>query len=639
MLTQTMLINTDKLRVLLDQYSSIEQSPLLLPLWDCQQSCSLLINQEQLITLNEELQTAPNVINIGQYAQTSFATDKVIVAVPCFNGETALQITVPSLLAQNYPNVDILLVNDGSTDKSLHVMQELAKQSSNIDVLDLPRGNASITRNTILNQLSDYDFLCWCDCGDQLLPEAVWELIYQAKLRQLSGNRKIVVLPTRQICHANDRKYTAKQPSLGKGTHALKRHLTFLNPFSLHQGGIISKDAISAVLANEGPMYELNQQNGPDFLAGTKLLSQDVEIITLEKVLAIYNIEENTTELGSAENKVIARYPDFVKGMENQIRYFDTYLGNETFKNNAIGSHFFRRANMLFEAGSTELAKQAMASAIKFTPWASRVNELASICDNVDQIIRLFEIFDSSDCPYLELTFFNSTLVLHKKITILRRLLTHGEYENRLLEKALALITQHGVNTFFDLGASVGLYGAIIANNTSVDVIHAYEPTPAHFDLLIRTIQKNGLQEKMYAYKQGVSDRCSEMQLAVAEAFGGANRLVENALPGTSVDLPELHGLSNIIHYDQVTTVEVVSLDEKHKNTNEIIYLKIDIEGHELQALDGASKLLTNNKCIIQVEVAPNAQLQMRQFMTQKGFIFLDTINRDMFFCDKNLIS
>jgi len=106
------------------------------------------------------------------------------------------------------------------------------------------------TRNLILQNAKGYDFLCWCDCGDQLLPNAILTLVNAAKQKQANGIMKIIALPLKEVKYPNGKSEILKQESLGSGLGALKSHLTFLNPFCLHLGGLISREAISAVLKN-----------------------------------------------------------------------------------------------------------------------------------------------------------------------------------------------------------------------------------------------------------------------------------------------------------------------------------------------------------------------------------------------------
>ena len=609
----------------------------LLPLWQSPLKVAIWANTEERRQLEQLVLTHSRDSDVTLTGQL-VSLPRILVAVPCFNGEAQLQVTVPSLLNQSLPAAGIILANDGSTDNSLAVMQSFASQHPQIQIIDLPRGNATKTRNQILSDLPGYDFLCWCDCGDELLPEALWQLVNNALVEQLSGNPKIVILPQREMRFADGRRIINKQPSLGSGLAALKRHLTFLNPFSLHQGGIMSRQALEAVLTHEDHMYDTNQQNGPDFLAGTKLLAYGAKVITLEQVLAIYHIEEQTSELGGHHHKVIARYPDFVAGMSNQARFFDQFVGHDTFKHNAIGSHYFRRAQMLEKAGDSKLADDARRRANELTPWAARVAELAKVCESTDQIVRLYDIFDCSDEPCLVISHFNTQLVLHKHITILRRLLTHGEYENPIIQQALDLIQQYQVTRMFDLGASVGLYAAIIANNTDVLQVYAYEPTPNHFDLLTRTRHINQFGDRMQCFPQAVGSQPGTLPLAISDHFGGANRLVQQAIAGQPLDLPEIHGSDTTIHYDTVTNVPVISLDSEFTFSGETLYLKIDIEGAEWEALAGAQTLLQNNPSILQVEVAPAEQAHFIATLQQLGFHYQGKLHRDLFFFDQRLL-
>ena len=52
----------------------------------------------------------------------------IAVIVPVFNEETVLEKSVLSLLAQTYPATELILVDDGSTDRSAEIANELASR-------------------------------------------------------------------------------------------------------------------------------------------------------------------------------------------------------------------------------------------------------------------------------------------------------------------------------------------------------------------------------------------------------------------------------------------------------------------------------------------------------------------------------
>ena len=52
----------------------------------------------------------------------------IAVIVPVFNEETVLEKSVLSLLTQSYPATELILVDDGSTDRSVEIANELAQR-------------------------------------------------------------------------------------------------------------------------------------------------------------------------------------------------------------------------------------------------------------------------------------------------------------------------------------------------------------------------------------------------------------------------------------------------------------------------------------------------------------------------------
>lgn len=71
----------------------------------------------------------------------------ISVIVPVYNDERYLKRCLDSLLAQTYPNLEIILVNDGSTDNSLNICEDYARVYLNINVINKPNGGISSARN------------------------------------------------------------------------------------------------------------------------------------------------------------------------------------------------------------------------------------------------------------------------------------------------------------------------------------------------------------------------------------------------------------------------------------------------------------------------------------------------------------
>ena len=72
----------------------------------------------------------------------------ISVVIPCYNQGKYLEETVKSALASSYRPLEIILVNDGSTDNSLEIANKLEANHPEIQVIDQPNGGVAKARNT-----------------------------------------------------------------------------------------------------------------------------------------------------------------------------------------------------------------------------------------------------------------------------------------------------------------------------------------------------------------------------------------------------------------------------------------------------------------------------------------------------------
>ena len=96
--------------------------------------------------------------------------DVISIIVPVYNAEKTLDRCVKSLVSQTYPNIEIILVNDGSKDNSLALCRQYAGEDPRIVVIDKPNGGVSSARNTGLDAATG-EFVMFCDSDDWVQPE------------------------------------------------------------------------------------------------------------------------------------------------------------------------------------------------------------------------------------------------------------------------------------------------------------------------------------------------------------------------------------------------------------------------------------------------------------------------------------
>ena len=94
----------------------------------------------------------------------------ISIIVPVYNVATCLEKTLESLYNQTYPNVEIILVNDGSTDNSGDICDQWAARDSRFRVIHQENAGPSLARNAALD-IAQGEYILLCDSDDLFSPE------------------------------------------------------------------------------------------------------------------------------------------------------------------------------------------------------------------------------------------------------------------------------------------------------------------------------------------------------------------------------------------------------------------------------------------------------------------------------------
>ena len=103
--------------------------------------------------------------------------EKISIIVPVYNVEAYLERCVESILKQTYSNLEILLVNDGSTDKSGELCDQLALRDQRIRVIHKENGGLSDARNRGIDEASS-DLIGFID-SDDYIDKDMYETLYR----------------------------------------------------------------------------------------------------------------------------------------------------------------------------------------------------------------------------------------------------------------------------------------------------------------------------------------------------------------------------------------------------------------------------------------------------------------------------
>ena len=103
--------------------------------------------------------------------------DLITVIVPVFNVEEYLSRCIESIIKQTYSNLEIILVNDGSTDNSPKICDAYAKLDDRLKVIHKKNGGLSEARNFGINRAKGR-YIAFVD-SDDYIEENMYEILHK----------------------------------------------------------------------------------------------------------------------------------------------------------------------------------------------------------------------------------------------------------------------------------------------------------------------------------------------------------------------------------------------------------------------------------------------------------------------------
>ena len=101
---------------------------------------------------------------------------KVSIIVPVYNVEKYISECITSLIEQTYENIEIIIINDGSTDKSKEICQELKEKDERIIFITKHNSGVSDTRNIGISK-STGDYIVFVDSDDYIDKHYIEEMV------------------------------------------------------------------------------------------------------------------------------------------------------------------------------------------------------------------------------------------------------------------------------------------------------------------------------------------------------------------------------------------------------------------------------------------------------------------------------
>jgi glycosyltransferase involved in cell wall biosynthesis len=161
----------------------------------------------------------------------------VSAIIPVFNGEKFLAETIQSVLDQTYPNIECIVVNDGSTDRTADIVKSFGKR---VRYIERPNGGVSSARNVgIEHALGEY--VAFLDADDLWKPEKT------VKQLEVFDRDSTLGLVYSGVDFVNEKKESIGGIKQKFGDDTLKRTLLLETPAFLTMTGMVPKKALDQV--------------------------------------------------------------------------------------------------------------------------------------------------------------------------------------------------------------------------------------------------------------------------------------------------------------------------------------------------------------------------------------------------------
>lgn len=219
-------------------------------------------------------------------------------------------------------------------------------------------------------------------------------------------------------------------------------------------------------------------------------------------------------------------------------------------------------------------------------------------------------------------TYKELTLLLDRTSPVDDCIIRDKGWEGEQIEKLFSYIEAFrdfgGKRYFIDAGAYWGLYSLMAHQTHWFNDIFAFEPDPLNRCQLYAQLAVNLLHNNIDVRAFALSDRIGSETFLKSECHPTGNRA------GT--------GLYSGCDPSNLVSVRTDKLDNQLQIEDALIFIKIDVEGHELNLLAGANTLLTKNKIVLQVECFQQRRSLLRRFLEKLGYSEVGEIGPDLYF-------
>ena len=174
----------------------------------------------------------------------------VSIIVPVYNSESYISQTLDAILNQTYKNIEVVLVNDGSTDNTQEILEKYQEKDNRIILINTPNLNVSNARNTGLKYATG-EYISFIDSDDLISKEYISSLYDAIKLSNADYSHAAI-----SVERENSNGYISTRESyLEYVNNPLIGYLTMQTKFAVW-GKLFKKELIQSISFEKIPCFE-----------------------------------------------------------------------------------------------------------------------------------------------------------------------------------------------------------------------------------------------------------------------------------------------------------------------------------------------------------------------------------------------
>ena len=204
----------------------------------------------------------------------------ISVIIPIYNTEKYLKKCIDSVICQTYKNLEIILVNDGSTDNSLNICNEYKNKDTRIKVINKKNSGSSATRNMGIKN-SNGQYLLFLDSDDWYKYDDMIESLVKTAKRYSSD---LVIF---NYCRDNGK------PVIQSNQKIITNTQDIVNNNAFTSSACLKLTNRNLVVAND--IFFEEDRLTEDILFAGKILCKAENIVFINKAYYNYTIREGST--------------------------------------------------------------------------------------------------------------------------------------------------------------------------------------------------------------------------------------------------------------------------------------------------------------------------------------------------------